>query len=34
VSSDGAWHFIDRDRENQPRRFYRLTPEPVAENDE
>jgi hypothetical protein len=34
VSRDGAWHFIDTDMENHPRRFYRLTPEPVAEVDE
>jgi len=29
MSSDGAWHFIDTEMENHPRRFYRLTPEPV-----
>jgi len=33
-SSDGAWHFIDPEIESHSRRFYRLTPEPVAEADE
>jgi hypothetical protein len=33
-SSDGAWHFIETEMENQAQRFYRLTPEPVAEADE
>jgi hypothetical protein len=33
-SSDGAWHFIDTEMENQAQRFYRLAPEPVAEADE
>jgi hypothetical protein len=32
MSSEGAWHFIDI--EDQPRRFYRLTPEPVEESYE
>jgi hypothetical protein len=33
-SSDGAWHFIDTEMDNQAHRFYRLTPEPVVETDE
>jgi hypothetical protein len=33
-SSDGAWHFVDTEMENQAQRFYRLTPEPVADADE
>jgi hypothetical protein len=30
LSSDGTWHFVDSETD-QPRRFYRLTPEPVLE---
>ena len=33
-STDGAWHFIDTEMDNQAQRFYRLTPEAVAEADE
>jgi hypothetical protein len=33
-SSDGACHFIETEMDQQPSRFYRLTPEPVAEADE
>jgi hypothetical protein len=33
-SSDGAWHFIDTEMDNEAQRFYRLTPEPVVEADE
>jgi hypothetical protein len=33
-SSDGAWHFIDMEMDNQLQHFYRLTPDPVAEADE
>ncbi|HXI50626.1 MAG TPA: Calx-beta domain-containing protein [Candidatus Saccharimonadales bacterium] len=32
--SDGAWHYVDTEMENQGHRFYRLTLEPVAEADE
>jgi hypothetical protein len=33
-SSDGAWHFIDTEMDNEAQRFYRLTPEPVVEAGE
>jgi hypothetical protein len=33
-SRDGGWHFIDTEMDNQAHRFYRLTPEPVADADE
>ena len=34
VAADGMWHFIDNDSPNHRQRFYRLTPEPVAEVEE
>jgi hypothetical protein len=33
VAEEGVWHFIDDDMPAHRQRFYRLTPEPVAEAD-